>query len=105
MGAARTLYEQSPKDGRRLEAVGWLLQVMSKDAASQETVEEIHQWLNNRVTETAAGAHFVSARTDDAHLILHSNRRADGVLLDALIASALKSDLVPKLVRGLLCTS
>ena len=33
---------------------------------------------------------------------MHSNRRADGILLDALIDDWPESDLVPKLVSGLL---
>ena len=40
----------------------------------------IRRLLNNRVTETAAGAHFVTNYSDGAHLILYSNRRVDGGL-------------------------
>src|SRR5688572_32739571 len=40
--------------------------------------------------------------SDGAFTILHSNRRADGVILDALIGDQPQSDLIPKLVRGLL---
>jgi hypothetical protein len=35
-------------------------------------------------------------------VLLHSDRRADGVILEALIGDQPKSDLIPKLVRGLL---
>ncbi|HVF46839.1 MAG TPA: hypothetical protein VNA17_04670, partial [Pyrinomonadaceae bacterium] len=34
--------------------------------------------------------------------IMYSNRRADGVLLEAMIKADAKNDLIPKLVRGLL---
>jgi hypothetical protein len=33
---------------------------------------------------------------------MYSNRRADGVLLEAMIKADPKNDLIPKLVRGLL---
>lgn len=58
--------------------------------------------LQNQVRETAGAAHFSTGYSDGAHLILHSERRVDGVLLDALIGAEPKSDLIPKLVRGLL---
>ena len=58
--------------------------------------------MNNRVTETAGAAHFADSYSDGAYTILHSDRRADGVILDALIGDQPQSDLIPKLVRGLL---
>ncbi|AWV89348.1 hypothetical protein [Bradymonas sediminis] len=54
-----------------------------------------------QVVETAGAAHFVNSYGGDAHLLLYSNRRADAVLLDALIATEPKSDLIPKIVKGL----
>jgi uncharacterized protein YfaS (alpha-2-macroglobulin family) len=56
----------------------------------------------NRTTETAATANFVTDYGDAQWLIMYSNRRADGVLLEALIKSDPNNDLIPKLVRGLL---
>ena len=85
-----------------LESLGWLLPVLSGDAASAKEVETIRRHLNNRVTETAGAAHFADSYSDGAYTILHSNRRADGVLLEALIGDQPQSDLIPKLVRGLL---
>ncbi|MFN2221451.1 MAG: hypothetical protein ACK2UH_02790, partial [Candidatus Promineifilaceae bacterium] len=38
----------------------------------------------------------------DAYLLLHSNRRTDAIILDALIAGDPESDLIPKVVNGLL---
>ena len=55
-----------------------------------------------RATETAAGAHFATSYSDGAHVLLHSDRRADGVILEALIQVEPRSDLIPKVVRGLL---
>lgn len=85
-----------------LESLGWLLRVVSGDAASTKETEAIRRHLNNRVTETAGAAHFADSYSDGAYTILHSNRRADGVILDALIGDQPQSDLIPKLVRGLL---
>ena len=34
--------------------------------------------------------------------MLHSDRRADGIILESLIGDSPKSDLIPKIVRGLL---
>jgi uncharacterized protein YfaS (alpha-2-macroglobulin family) len=84
------------------EAVGWLLSVMSADPGSSAEVAAIRTHLANRATETASTAHFAVRYEDGAHLILHSDRRADAVLLEALIADQPKSDLIPKLVAGLL---
>jgi alpha-2-macroglobulin len=62
----------------------------------------IRQLLNNRVTETAGMAHFICSYSDSDYLLLNSNRRADGVILEALIVDQPTSDLIPKIVRGLL---
>jgi uncharacterized protein YfaS (alpha-2-macroglobulin family) len=85
-----------------LETLGWLLPVLSGDAASAAQIEAIRRHLNNRVSETAGAAHFVDSYSDGAYTILHSDRRADGVLLDALIGDQPQNELIPKLVRGLL---
>ncbi len=84
------------------EAIGWLLPVLSADAASTTQVEAIRRHLLNRVTETAGAAHFVTSYGDQGYVLLHSDRRADGILLDALIGDQPDSDLIPKLVTGLL---
>jgi uncharacterized protein YfaS (alpha-2-macroglobulin family) len=100
--AARAIIREAGLDGLSLESVGWLLPVLSGDAASSAEVAAIRKLLNNRVEETAGLAHFTTSYSDGAHLLLHSDRRADGVILDALIGDQPNSDLIPKLVRGLL---
>jgi hypothetical protein len=62
----------------------------------------IRRRLANNVAETASAAHFAVSYGDGAHLLLHSDRRADAVVLEALVADQPQSDLVPKLVEGLL---
>ena len=52
-------------------------------------------WLNNHATETANAAHFAFSYGDGNYLVLDSDRRADAIVLDALIADQPKSDLIP----------
>ena len=85
-----------------LESTGWLLNVLTGDAASTDLIAEIHRHLLNNLAETAGAAHFVTSYGDHGWLTLHSDRRVDGIILEALIGSDEKSDLIPKLVEGLL---
>ncbi len=48
----------------------------------------IRRRLANNVAETAAAAHFAVSYGDGAYLLLHSDRRADAILLEALIADS-----------------
>jgi uncharacterized protein YfaS (alpha-2-macroglobulin family) len=99
---ARKLIAEAGLEKLSLESVGWLLSVLSGDSGSVSEVAAIRHLLNNRVTETAGTAHFVCSYGDSDYLILNSNRRADGVILEALIGDQPNSDLIPKIVRGLL---
>src|SRR5262245_9633426 len=85
-----------------LESLGWFLAVLSGDANSAKEVAAIRRHLNNRVEETAGAAHFTMSYKDGAHLLLHSDRRADAIILESLIGDDPKNELIPKLVRGLL---
>jgi hypothetical protein len=98
---AAALFAEAGLDGLSLEALGWILPVLHQDGRA-EPVKKILRHLGNRTTETAAGAHFVTSYSDGAHVLLHSDRRADGVILEALIQVEPASDLIPKVVRGLL---
>jgi uncharacterized protein YfaS (alpha-2-macroglobulin family) len=84
--------------GLSLESLGWLMP--SLPPAEQA---EIRAHLNNRVTESAASARFVTSygETDDA-MILGSSRRTDAVILDALLQVSPDDALLPKVVAGLL---
>ncbi|MFL6212574.1 MAG: alpha-2-macroglobulin family protein [Blastocatellia bacterium] len=99
---ARRLIAEAGLNGLSLEAVGWLLSVLSGDAGSTAEVTAIRRHLNNRSTEEAATAHFVTSYKDSDYLLLHSDRRADAIILEALINDQPTNDLIPKLVRGLL---
>jgi uncharacterized protein YfaS (alpha-2-macroglobulin family) len=99
---ARNLIAEAGLETLSMESIGWLLSVLSNDANSSNEVAAIRHLLNNRVTETAGTAHFVCSYSDSDYLLLNSDRRADGVILEALIVDQPTSDLIPKIVRGLL---
>ena len=99
---ARALIAEAGLEKLSFEAIGWLLPVLSDDPNSKTEVAAIRRFLANRTTETAGAAHFVTSYGDDGYLLLHSNRRADGIVLDAMIGDQPQSDLIPKIVRGLL---
>lgn len=99
---ARRVIAEQGLEGLSIESLGWLLPVLSGDMASRDQVAAIRKYLNNRVEEQAGTAHFTSSYGDSDHLLLHSDRRTDGVILDALIGDQPDSDLIPKIVRGLL---
>jgi hypothetical protein len=100
--ARALIQEAGGVDKLGFEAVGWLYPLLSDDKNSAAQVTEIRRFLNNRVTETAGAAHFATSYSDNGYVLLHSNRRGDGILLDALIGDQPQSDLIPKLVTGLL---
>nr|MBA3548009.1 hypothetical protein [Nannocystis sp.] len=95
---ARSLLKELPLAKHSLETLGWLLPVLGDGPERKAILAH----LGNQVRETAGAAHFSTSYSDGAHLILHSDRRTDGVLLAALIDADRGSDLIPKLVRGLL---
>ncbi|MFL6257179.1 MAG: alpha-2-macroglobulin family protein, partial [Pyrinomonadaceae bacterium] len=99
---ARRLIAENGLEKLQLEAVGWLLTVLSGDKASTAEVAAIRRLLDNRADETAGTAHFTTSYADDDYLLLRSDRRADGVILEALIGDQPDSDLIPKVARGLL---
>jgi hypothetical protein len=100
--AKKLIAEAGGADKLQLEINGFLLFVLSGDAAAKGEVEAIRRHLNNRVDETAAYAHFTTSYTDGQYLLLHSDRRADGIILEALIKDSPKSDLIAKVTKGLL---
>ncbi|HQU86137.1 MAG TPA: alpha-2-macroglobulin family protein, partial [Pyrinomonadaceae bacterium] len=99
---AKKLLAEATIQKMPFEALGWLLTVLVDSKNSQTEVSNIMRFLMNRTTETAATANFVTDYGDGAWLIMYSNRRADGVLLEAVLKADPQNDLVPKLVRGLL---
>jgi len=112
-GKAKKLLSEATIEKMPFEALGWVLSVLADDKNSAAEVDSITRFLMNRTTETAAAANFVTNYGDGGWLIMYSNRRADGVLLEAMVKIREKAnidgipqpaveDLIPKLVRGLL---
>ncbi len=100
---ARKLIEQAGIQGLEPEALGWLYNVLVEDAASQATLAEIERYLGNRVVETAGAAHFATSYAEEeGYVLLASDRRADAIVLEALMRGHPTSDLIPKIVTGLL---
>ncbi|HEX9889686.1 MAG TPA: alpha-2-macroglobulin family protein [Nitriliruptorales bacterium] len=93
---AQRLFRDS--DDLPLDALAWIWPVVDDPAI----LSEIDRIVHNRVAETPGAAVFTTSYDESAHLVLASSRRTDGLLLDALIRMRPDSDLVPKVVNGLL---
>lgn len=96
------LMDDAGLDALPLEAIGWLLPTLADDLTAERQVDAMLRLLGNRVSETAGAANFVSGYDDGGHLLLHSDRRTDAIILEGLIDTAPGSDLIAKVVRGLL---
>lgn len=97
-GKARRLLDEAGLEKLSLESLAWLWQVLGDDPAAAD----IRQFIANRAVETAGAANFTTSYGDDAYLMLHSDRRTDGIILSTLISQEPQSDLIPKVVNGLL---
>ncbi len=82
----------------QLDAVAWLWPSID----DPEIRSDIERLLLNSATDTAGAATFATSYAEGAYVIAVSDRRTDGVILDALISQAPQSDLIPKVVTGLL---
>lgn len=101
-GKARKLLREAALEDLSPEAIGWILSVLADDKDSTAEVDLIKRHLLNRTVETAGAAHFVTKYKDGEYVLLSSERRADGIILEALLKAEPNSDLIPKIVRGLL---
>lgn len=100
---ATQLYASPGIKGMSLEATGWLLAALSTGATGVDKEKAaILRHLQNRVEETPAAANFTTQYTDGEYVMLHSNRRTDAVILDALMRATPDEALIPKVVQGLL---
>jgi len=99
---ARDLFQQSGFDRISMAGIGWIWQVLVDDSESLTELGEIRNWVANKVVETPGAANFTTYYDDQSYLLLSSDRKTDAVLLDTMIADDPNSDLIPKLVNGLL---
>ncbi|HVG44284.1 MAG TPA: hypothetical protein VM890_06115, partial [Longimicrobium sp.] len=101
-GAVRRFMAETPRESITVEMAGWLLSAAARAPALAAERGELLRMVNNAATETASTATFATRYSDGEHLLLHSARRTDGVVLEALLAAQPENPLVPKVVRGLL---
>jgi hypothetical protein len=94
----RALYGEVALAEHSLETLAWLLPVLGDSPESAAIVDH----LAAQAHKTADAIHFIVDYGASAPSLLHSADRADGVLLEALLTAAPRSDLIPGLVRGLL---
>jgi len=85
-----------------IETLGWLLSTITGNPAATAERTAIVRHVMNRVSETAGAANFTTSYGDGAYLLLASDQRDDAVMLEALIQETPQSDVIPKLVTGLL---
>jgi alpha-2-macroglobulin len=98
----RTLFGQVRLDTIPLEVNGWLLAAVAERPAFAAEKTELLRIINNRATETASTATFATAYEEGEYLLLHSSRRTDAVVLEALLRAEPRNELITKTVRGLL---
>ncbi len=99
---ASALLDDAGVEEISLEGLAWIWQVLTRSDGYDTQLEQIRRHVNNQVVETAGAANFITGYDDNAYVLLHSNRRTDAVLLDAIISDNPNSDLIPKVVNGLL---
>lgn len=101
---ALDLFNRSGFQKLSLEALGWMLIALSSGNSSseQQLTTKIYQYLKGKVNETSETANFTTSYGDDGQLImLHSDRRTDAILLEALLQIDPQSTLCTKLCKGL----
>jgi hypothetical protein len=99
---ALKLLDEAGLENLSMEAIGWLWPVLLDAPGTQEQLDAIRTYVDNRVVETPGAANFTTYYDEQTYLLLSSDRRTDAILLDALILDDPESDLIPKLVNGLL---
>jgi uncharacterized protein YfaS (alpha-2-macroglobulin family) len=102
-GETEKLAQKSVGEELPLEAAGWLLATLADQPSESDAQKELRQAIDNRAVEEAGTAQFTTEYgNDQGHVVMHSNRRSDAVILDALLRSTPDSSLVPKVVEGLM---
>ncbi len=96
-GLADELYREAG-DQLGLDAAAHLLTVLHDG----ETRSAIMRQIENGAVETPSAATFATSYGDNGYLIAYSDRRTDGIVLDALIREEPSSDLIVKAVNGLI---
>ncbi|HEX6367382.1 MAG TPA: alpha-2-macroglobulin family protein [Longimicrobium sp.] len=101
-GGLTELFAEVRLDTVPLEVAGWLLTASAGREAFAWERKELLRIIGNRAAETASTATFATRYEEGEYLLLHSDRRTDAIVLEALLAADPQSELVTKTVRGLL---
>jgi hypothetical protein len=99
---AMKLLDEAGLEKLSMEAIGWLWPVLQDAPGTSDQLDAIRRFVGNRVVETAGAANFTTTYDDQTYLLLSSDRRTDAILMDAMIGDDPDSELIPKLVNGLL---
>ena len=100
---AARLLDQLPDQTGELDVIAWSLLVLHADGKVQDTVDEWYRYVLNRADETTGKVVFARhAHLEEGHLILHSDRRSDALLLRMLMTVRPDADLIPESVRSLM---
>ena len=100
---AARLLDQLPDQTGELDVIAWSLLVLHADGKAQDTVDEWYRYVLNRADETTGKVVFARhAHREEGHLILHSDRRSDALLLRMLMTVRPDAELIPKVVRSLM---
>ena len=95
--------DYASKGSSPVEIACWLLPVLSKSADASTEIALLRRVINNAVIETGSTASAnVKGFEPWFYLLYYSPRRVDAEVLDALIEDQPDSELIPKLVKGLL---
>ena len=98
----KLLRDAGGPDKLSMEADGWLMGLFAGNGTAEPERKSLLLYAMNHVSETAGAANFTTGYGDGNYLLLSSDRRVDGVMLESLIEEKPDSDLIPKLVTGLL---
>lgn len=101
--AVLRLLRQAAVEDQPLEVLAWSLLVLRHDAHTADAIQDLLRFISTRVNETTGKAEFASGyREEDGYLVLDSDRRSDALLLQVLMELQPDSDLISKVMGGIL---
>ena len=99
---AASLVAEIPLTQHAMETLALVLPTLWEGGATRPQAQAIVTHFRNRAAEEAGTISFAEAYGDADWLVMHSSRRTDAIILLALLDADPRSDMVPKLMRGLL---
>lgn len=99
MKSVKRILDLAPVDRHSPETLAWLSMSLKNDQPESAT---IRQTLKNKITQTASTANCKWSAGYYDYLLFQSEVRTSSVVLAALMSAEPNSELVPKMVKGLL---